>query len=98
MSKKILKKLEKVLISKRISFKKIAIMHGNGEFCKIMRRICNISIEAVNICNILPRPAVYNGLILVKLKRDLKYKSHAYFEPVRPHIRALTYLKSYNKF
>ena len=30
-----LKKLEKVLISKRILFKKIAIMHGKGEFSKI---------------------------------------------------------------
>ena len=30
-----LKKLEKVLISKRILFKKIAILHGKGEFAKI---------------------------------------------------------------
>ena len=30
-----LKKLEKVLISRRILFKKISIMHGNGEFCKV---------------------------------------------------------------
>ena len=40
------------------------------------------------------------GLIVVKLKRDLKYRGHIYFEAVRPHIlyQALTYLKSYNKF
>ena len=30
-----LRKLEKVLISKRILFKKVAVMHGKGEFPKI---------------------------------------------------------------
>ena len=95
-----LRKLEKVLISKRLLFKKIAIMHGKGEFSKIKGSICNIPVEAANICNILPRPAVSNGLIVVKLKRDLKYRGHVYFEPVRPNIiyQALTYLKLHNKF
>ena len=88
-----LKKLEKVLISKRILFKKIAIMHGKGEFSKIKRSICNIPIEAVNICNILPRPAVSNGLIVVRMKRGLKYRGHVYFELVCPH-QGLNYLKS----
>ena len=75
-------------------------MHGKGEFCKIKASICNIPIEAANICNILPRPEFSSGLIVVKLKRDLKYRGRVYFEPVRPHIiyQALTYLKSYNKF
>ena len=50
-----LKKLEKILISKRIIFKKIAIMHRKGEFAKIKGSICNISIETANTCNILPR-------------------------------------------
>ena len=83
---KYFKKLEKVLISKRILFKKIAIMHGKGEFFKIKRIIYNIPIEAGNLCNILRRSAVSNGLIVVKLKRDLKYRGYVYFEPVRPHI------------
>ena len=48
-------------------FKKIAIMHGKGEFSKIKENICNTVIEAANICNILPRPLVSNGLIVVKL-------------------------------
>ena len=61
------KKLEKVLISKRISFKKIGIMHGKGEFLKIKGSISNIPIEAANICNILPRLAVSSGLNVVKL-------------------------------
>ena len=91
---------DEFLISKRILFKKMAIMPGKGGFFKIKRSICNIPIEAGNICNILPRPAVSNRLIAVKLKRDLKYRGHLYFEPVRPHIvyQALTCLKCYNKF
>ena len=56
-----LKKIEKFLISKTILFKKIAIMHGKGEFFKIKGNLCNISIETTNICNIVPWPAVSNG-------------------------------------
>ena len=94
------KKLERALISRRILFKKTAIMHAKGEFAKIKGSICNIPIKAADICHILPRPAVSNGLITVKLKRDLKYRDLVYFEPVRRHTvyQALTYLKSYNKF
>ena len=62
-----LKILEKVLISKRILLKKIATMHGKGEFSKIKRSICNNPIETANICNILQRQVVSNGLIIVKL-------------------------------
>ena len=68
--------------SKKVLFKKIAIMHGKDEFYSI----CNIPIEAAKIWNILSRPAVPNGLIVVKLKRDLKYKDLVCFEPVYPHI------------
>ena len=81
-----LHRLERILISKRILFKKIAIMHGKGEFSKIKGTICNVPIESENVCDILPRPADSNGLIVVKLKRDLKYRGHVYFEPVRPHV------------
>ena len=37
---------------------------------------------------------------VLKLKQDLNYKGHVYFEAVRPHIiyQALAYLKAYNKF
>ena len=61
-------------------------MHGKGEFAKIKGSICNIPIEAANIFSILPRPADSNRLIVVKLKRDLQYRGHVYFEPVRPNI------------
>ena len=95
-----LKKIGIVLSFKRIFLKKIAIIHEKEEICKITESICNIPIEAANICNILPRSAVSNGLIVVKLKRDQKYRCHVYFQPVRPHIvhHALSYLKSYNTF
>ena len=61
-----LKKVAKIFISKRIIFKIIAIMHGKGEFAKIKGSICNIPIEAANICNILSGPADSNKLIVVK--------------------------------
>ena len=75
-------------------------MHGKGEFSKIKESIYNILIEVANVCNILPKPSVSNGLIVVKLKRDLKYRGHVYFEPIRPHViyQAMIYLKSHNKF
>ena len=57
-------------------------MHGKGEFSRIIGSICNVPIEAI----ILPRSAVSNGLIVVKLKRVLKYRGHAYLEPIRPLI------------
>ena len=60
-------------------FKKIAIMHGKGEFSKIKGSICNIPVEAANISNILPRPTVSNRLIVVRLKPDPKYRGHIYF-------------------
>ena len=90
------KKLEKILISKRIIFKKIAIMNRKEEFAKIKGIICNIPIETANTCNILPRPADSNGLIVVKLKWDLKYRGYVYFEPVRPSViyQALNYLRT----
>ena len=84
----------------RILFKKIPVFHGKVDFSKIKGSVCNIPMEVENICNILPRLVVSSGLIVVKLKRDLKYGVHVYSELVRPHIvyQELTYLKSYNKF
>ena len=75
-------------------------MHEKEELAKIKGSICNISIETANICNILPRTTDSNGLIVVKLKRDLKYRGYVYFEPVCPNViyQALNYLKPHNKF
>ena len=81
-----LNKFKKILISKRIAFKKIAIMHRNEEFAKLKGSICNISIETASICNILPRPTDLKGLIVVKLKRDLQYTGYVYFEQAHPNV------------
>ena len=59
---KTFKKLEKSLVSKRIWFKKIGIMHAKYEFSQINRSICNIPVEAADTCTILPRLAVSNEL------------------------------------
>ena len=55
-----LRKLEKILISKRMIFKNIAIMLEKVEFGKIKGIICNIPIESANISNILPGPVNLN--------------------------------------
>ena len=95
-----LRKFEKVLISKRMLFKKFAIMHGKGGFAKVKESICNIPVETDTVCNVLPRPVNNNGFVIVKLKRHLRYRWYAYFEPVRPSAiyEALNYLKRKNKF
>ena len=65
-----LKELEKILTSKKTIFKKITIMNRKGGFAKIYY----ILFVATNICNILLRPADSNGVIVVKLKRDLQFR------------------------
>ena len=54
-------------------FRKVAIMHGKGEFAKVKGNICNIHIETDNVCNELPRPVNNNKLVIVKLKYHLRY-------------------------
>ena len=51
---------------------------GKGKFRKIQWSICNIPIEAENICNALPWPAVSNGLIVAKSKQVHVYRGHVY--------------------
>ena len=43
----------------------------------------------------MARPVKNNGLVIVKLKRHLRYRRNAYFEPVRPSAiyEALNYLR-----
>lgn len=41
-------RLEKILISKKILFKKVAIMHGKGELTKLKGNISNI-VENENV-------------------------------------------------
>ena len=60
-----IRKLEKLLIAKRILFKKVAIMPC-GKMEKITRTICNVPVDNINVTNLLPRTADSNGLVIVK--------------------------------
>ena len=69
-----------------------------GQAPKLKGAICNVPLEADNVCNILPRGADSNGIVMVKLKRKLMYRGHVYFESVRPDLvkQVLYYLKRNN--
>ena len=94
-----LNRLEKILISKRILFKKVTIM-PKGQQPKIKGAVCNIPVRADAISNCLPRAPDSNGIIFIKLKRKISFRGHVFFESVRPDCikNALEYLKSFNPF
>ena len=94
-----LNRLEKILISKRILFKKISIM-PKGQQSKVKGAICNIPVRADKVSACLPHGMESNGLIFVKLKRKLSFRGHVVFESVRPDMTksALEYLKGANPF
>ena len=91
-----LNRLERVLISRRILFKKV--IAPKGKFLKLKGSICNVPIDTADIVNVLPRGPDSNGLVVVKLKRKPCYRGHVYFESVRPELiyQALTYLNENN--
>ena len=67
-----------------------------GKSLKMKGSICNIPVTEVDVnCNTLPRPADSNGLLILKLKRKLEYKSHAIFEAVRPAL-VIKFLELYS--
>ena len=90
-----IRKLDKVLIAKWLLFKKVTIMLP-GQMTKIASTICNVPIDTVDITNLLARPVDSSGLVIVKLKRKLKYHSLVLFESVRPTFlqNILNYLKN----
>ena len=94
-----LRKLEKAIISRRLLFKKVAIM-PKGQMPKVKGSICNVPVDTNEVYNILPRASDSTGIIMVKLKRKLIYNGHVLFEPVRPDAirRVLQYLKVNNPF
>ena len=69
-----------------------------GNYPKIKGAICNVPVDAEDVCNVLPRPACSNGLLVLKLKRKSMYHGHVYFEPIRPYIitELLNFLKMNN--
>ena len=92
-----LNRLERVIISRRILFKKIAIM-TKGQAPKLKGSICNVPIDTNDIASTLPQGADSNGIVMVKLKRKLMYRGHVYFKAVSPELvrSALHYLKLNN--
>ena len=67
-----LEKLEQILIAQRIVFEKIVVM-PKGQQRKIKGAICNIPVEYDQTCNQLPRPPHRLGIIMLKLKRKLRF-------------------------
>ena len=57
-----LRKLEKIIIAKRLLFKKVTIM-PKGQCPKIKGAICNVPINADDICKVLPRGMDNNGVV-----------------------------------
>ena len=55
-------------------------MHEKRNSTRLKGSICNILIEAANICNIFPVLTDSNKFVVVKLKRDLKYRGYVYLE------------------
>lgn len=55
-------------------------MHEKRKSTRLKGSICNILIEAANICNIFPVLTDSNKFVVVKLKRDLKYRGYVYLE------------------
>ena len=89
---------ERLLASRRILLKKVTVI-PKGKSLKMKRNICNILVTDVDVnCNTLPRPADSKGLLIVKLKRKLEYKSHKIFEAVRTAlvVQFLKFLKLQN--
>ena len=73
---------------------------SKGQSPKIKGTICNILVQEIETnCSVLPRPPNSNGIVIVKFKKKIIYKSHVLFEVVRREMVAklLTYLKSINQ-
>ena len=62
-----IRRLERVLIARRLLFKKISIML-KGQSPKLKGALCNVPIDVVDVCKTLSRPADSNGIVIVKLK------------------------------
>lgn len=89
--------LEKILISKRLFFKKVAIM-PKDKSAKIKGSIRRTSVEVMDRSTLLPRETNSSGLSIVKLKRKLEYRGHVYFGLLHPDIvlGLLKFLKANN--
>ena len=74
------------MISRRILFNKIAIIHGKVGLSKIKGTTYNVFSELASTHNVLPRPADFNKLSVVKLNWNRKHWAYDYFELVQPSV------------
>ena len=90
----------KEFLLQSVFFSRKVVIMPKGNSPKIKGAICNVPVDAEDMCNVLPRPACSNGLLVVKLKRKLTYRGHVYFEPIRPNIitELLNFFKINNPF
>ena len=54
-----------------------------GKWEKVPGTICNITVDNINVTNLLPRTVESNRLLIVKLKRKVECRGHVLFEAVR---------------
>ena len=94
-----LNRLESVLISRRLLFKKLTNIPKDC-LPDLKGAIYNMPVETNDIVNVLPRAADSNGLIFVKLKDKLNSRCHMYLEALPAELvqLALVYLKQNNLF
>ena len=55
-----------------------------GQQREIKGAICNVPVDCEQTSKILTHPPEKSGIIMLKLKRKLKFGGHVYFEAVRP--------------
>ena len=74
------------------------MMMPKGKQRMIYGTVCDIPVNCDTVCQSLPRPPESSGIIMLKLKRKLKYHGHQYYESVHPAIvyDALDYLRNNN--
>lgn len=86
------------IVAGRTLFKEFKVM-PKWQSPKVKSSICNIPIsERDSDCNLLPRLADSNGVIIVRLKRKVEHRGHIICEPLRPTIieSVLNYLRLNN--
>ena len=90
------KLLHRLLVSKRILFKKVVIMLKG----QVRGTICNVPINRFNTnFNVLPLPVDSSGgVVVVKLKRKAEYTVHVLPEPVKQRFAQwfISYLRNCN--
>ena len=87
-----------MLVSKSILFKKVVII-PKGKLPKIKGSSCNIPVNKVyDNYQSLPRTADSNGLLIVKIKRKVEYRSRVLFEPVRPTTENIKFVERFLKY